>query len=79
MKFKIIVLLFCFSHLATIGLCIKCGETTYADDDSSCVCCTNDACLTLLKCPLKAHSDFDILVTTLIIIGAFAIGLILFN
>ena len=74
MKIKITILLYCFCHFFTIN-CITCGEKTYADDDDSCVCCsTAGACLTLLKCPLKAHSDFDILVTTLIIIGAFAIG-----
>lgn len=71
----LIILLICFSYFSIPGLCIKCGEKTYDDDDSNCVCCDSEgSCLTLLKCPLKAHSDFDILVTTLIIIGAFAIG-----
>ena len=77
MKLLIILLIAC-SYFLIPGLCIKCGGKTYDDDDSDCVCCssteTDGSCLTLLKCPLKAHSDFDILVTTLIIIGAFAIG-----
>ena len=44
--------------------------------DTNCFCCKNQECTSdILTCPLAAHSDFNILVTTLIIIGSFAIGL----
>lgn len=39
-------------------------------DDSKDVTCVGD----ILKCPLKPNSDFGVLVTIVIIIGAFAVG-----
>ena len=39
------------------------------------LCCAENGCENnILKCKLSPHSDFEILVTTIIIIGSFAVG-----
>lgn len=74
---KYILFLLITTHIVHADLC----NTT--DTDDCLTCCTGQVgtmtCISdILKCPLNPSPDFRVLVTILIIIGGFIIGIVIF-